>query len=162
MREWIDSTADWVQSWVSAEAGLLGLFASALLSATILPGSSEVVVAALIAAYPQLAWAVFAVATLGNALGCILTFGMGHAARRGYERFQPVAFQLSPRALARVEKFGPPALFLSFLPLVGDALVLAAGWSRLPFLKSFVWMVAGKATRYLVLILSLLGLLQFT
>ena len=161
MREWLDSIAAWMQGWLSADAGLAGLFASALLSATILPGSSEVVMVGLLTAYPHLAWPAFGVATLGNVLGCVLTFWMGHAAREGYERFQRLQFRLSEPAMARVRRYGPPALFLSFLPLVGDALVLAAGWLRLPFGPSLVWMAAGKATRYLLLVLSMIGLLAW-
>lgn len=161
MREWIDSIASWTQTWLSADAGLLGLFASALLSATILPGSSEIVMIGLITAYPHLAWPAFLVATIGNVCGCVLTFWMGHAARQGYERFQKLQFQLSEPAMARLRRYGPPALILSALPLVGDALVLAAGWLRLPFVPSLAWMAAGKAVRYLLLVLSMLGLLAW-
>lgn len=160
MRDLLDATAVWVQGWLGEDAGLLGLFVSAFLSATLLPGSSEVVMVGLLTAYPQLAWPAFAVATVGNVLGCILTFGMGYGARQGYERFQRVGFQLSPAAVARLQRYGPPALVFSFLPLVGDALVLAAGWLRLPFVKSLWWMACGKAARYLVLVLSMIGLLK--
>jgi membrane protein YqaA with SNARE-associated domain len=161
MREWLDTIAAWTQGWLSAEAGLAGLFASALVSATVLPGSSEVVMVGLLTAYPHLAWPAFGVATAGNVLGCVLTFGMGYAARQGYQRFQGMRFELSEPAMARLRRWGPPALFLSFLPLVGDALVLAAGWLRLPFGPSLAWMAAGKATRYLVLVVSMLGLLAW-
>lgn len=160
MREILDAAATWVQSWLGEDAGLLGLFFSAFLSATLLPGSSEVVMVALVTAYPQLAWPAFAIATLGNVIGCMLTFAMGYGARQGYERFQRVGFRLSPAAVERLRRYGPPALVLSFLPLVGDALVLAAGWLRLPFLKSLWWMACGKAARYLLLVLTLIGLLR--
>jgi membrane protein YqaA with SNARE-associated domain len=147
---------------MSAEAGLWGLFLSAFVSATVLPGSSEVVMTALVTAYPHLAWAGFGVATLGNVLGCLLTFGMGYAGRQGYERFQGVRYQvdLNSASAKRLQRWGPPALFLSFLPLVGDALVLAAGWLKMPLGRSLAWIVAGKGARYLVLVLMLLGVLE--
>jgi membrane protein YqaA with SNARE-associated domain len=160
MFEWIDALSAWLQSWMSAEAGLVGLFVSAFISATILPGSSEVVMTALVTAYPALAWQAFAVATAGNVLGCLLTFGMGWYGRDGYERFQRVKVDLSSANAQRLQRWGPPALFLAFLPLVGDALVLAAGWLKMPLWKSLAWIAAGKGARYLVLVLSLLGLLQ--
>jgi membrane protein YqaA with SNARE-associated domain len=100
------------------------------------------------------------VATLGNVLGCVLTFGMGVGARRGMQRFAKVKVDLNSANAQRLARWGPPALFLSFLPLVGDALVLAAGWLRMPFWSSLFWIALGKATRYLVLALSLLGLLK--
>jgi membrane protein YqaA with SNARE-associated domain len=162
MFDWIHGLAAWLQGWMSAEAGLWGLLLSAFASATVLPGSSEIVMSALVTAYPGLVWQAFAVATLGNVLGCVLTYGMGYAGREGYARFQRVKAQVdldSPNA-KRLQRWGPPALFLSFLPLVGDALVLAAGWLRMPFGKSLLWIAAGKGTRYLVLALSLLGVLE--
>ena len=68
MFEWIRALSAWLQEWMSAEAGLWGLFLSAFVSATVLPGSSEVVMAALLTAYPHLAWQAFGIATLGNVL----------------------------------------------------------------------------------------------
>jgi membrane protein YqaA with SNARE-associated domain len=87
---------------------------------------------------------------------------MGVAGREGYERFQRVKFNvdLTSAHAQRLQRWGPPALFLSFLPLVGDALVLAAGWLKMPLGKSLVWIAAGKGLRYLVLVLSLLGVLE--
>ena len=150
----------WLQSWLSADAGLWGLFASAFLSATVLPGSSEVVLLALVTAYPPLVWQAFGVAVLGNLLGGALTFAMGWAGRQGYQRFQGVQHrvQLGHPGVEKLRRLGPPALVLAFLPLVGDALVLAAGWLRLPVLHSLWWMAVGKALRYGLLLAGLQGL----
>jgi membrane protein YqaA with SNARE-associated domain len=159
MLESITQFAAWVQSWLGAEAGLWGLFFSAFLSATILPGSSEVVMIGLITAYPELAWPAFAVALAGNLVGALLTFGMGYAARQGYERFQRVQWKLDERQMQRLQRLGPPALFLSFVPLAGDALVLAAGWLRLSLPRSVFWIALGKGFRYLLVVLGVQGVL---
>jgi membrane protein YqaA with SNARE-associated domain len=156
----IHQFSSWLQSWMSADAGLIGLFASALLSATVLPGSSEVVMIALITAYPAQAWPAFWVALAGNLLGAALTFGMGHAVRQGYERFQRLRFELDAKQLERVRRWGPPALMLSFVPLAGDALVLAAGWLKLPLAQSMAYIAVGKAARYLLVVLGTQGLLS--
>ncbi|HRC39755.1 MAG TPA: VTT domain-containing protein [Rubrivivax sp.] len=161
MFEWINELSAWLQSWLSTGAGLWGLFISAFASATVLPGSSEVVMTGLVTAYPGIAWHAFWVALAGNVLGCLLTFGMGHASRQGYERFQRLQHDVQNRHVQRLRRFGPPALLLSFLPLVGDALVLAAGWLKLPFWQSMAWVAAGKAARYLLLLAGLLGLLWY-
>jgi len=160
MFEWINTLAAWLQSWMSADAGLWGMFLSAFLSATVLPGSSELVMTALITAYPALAWQAFGAALAGNVLGCVLSFWMGHAGRQGYERFQRVKVNLDHPRVQRLRRWGPPALFLSFLPLVGDALVLAAGWLKMPFWQSMLWIAAGKGARYLLLMMTLLGVLK--
>jgi membrane protein YqaA with SNARE-associated domain len=160
MLDWLHTLSSWLQSWATPELGLWGLFGSALLSATVLPGSSEVVLSALITAYPDQAWPGFWVALAGNVAGCVLTFYMGLAGRKGYERFQRVRVDMDSTQVKRLQRWGPPALFLSFLPLIGDALVLAAGWLRLPFWQSLAWIAAGKAARYLVVVLGMLGLLR--
>lgn len=162
MFEWIDAVSAWLQTWMSAEMGLWGVFLSAFISATVLPGSSEVVLSALVAAYPEKVWAGFAVATAGNVIGCVTTFYMGHFGRQGYERFQRVKVDLEQPNIRRLRRWGPPGLVLSFLPLVGDALVLAAGWLKMPFWQSMFWIALGKGTRYLLLVLGLLGLLKLT
>jgi membrane protein YqaA with SNARE-associated domain len=91
----------------------------------------------------------------------VLSYGMGYGARQGFERFQRVKVDLEHPLVQRLRRYGPPALFLSFLPLVGDVLVVAAGWLKLPLGPSMLWIAAGKATRYLVLVLGLLGVLSF-
>jgi membrane protein YqaA with SNARE-associated domain len=161
MFEWISALQAWLQTWMSAEAGLWGLFFSAFVSATLLPGSSEIVMTALVTAYPVIAWQAFGAATAGNVCGCLLSYGMGYGAKQGFERFQRVRVDLEHPLVQRMRRWGPPALFLSFLPLVGDLLVVAAGWLKLPLGRSLLWIAAGKATRYLVLVLGLLGVLSF-
>lgn len=161
MLDWLHTISQWLQSWATPELGLWGLFGSAFLSATILPGSSEVVLTALITAYPDQAWPGFAVALAGNLLGCLLTFGMGHAGRQGYERFQNVKVDMDGPQVRRLRRWGAPALVLSVLPLVGDALVLAAGWLRLPLWQSLAWIAVGKGLRYLLVVLGMLGVLSF-
>ena len=161
MFEWINTLQAWLQGWLSAEAGLWGLFVSAFVSATLLPGSSEVVMTALVTAYPDIVWWAFLAATAGNVTGCVLSYGMGYGARQGFERFQRVKVDLEHPLVQRLQRYGPPALFLSFLPLVGDLLVVAAGWLKLPLGPSMLWIAAGKATRYLMLVLGLLGVLSF-
>jgi membrane protein YqaA with SNARE-associated domain len=158
MLDWIKTASAWLQSWMSADMGLVGVFFSALVSATLLPGTSEVVLSALITAYPAQAWPGFAVALAGNVVGCLISFFMGHAARDGLERFQRFKVDTEGAQVRRLRRWGPPALFLSFLPLVGDALVVAAGWLKLPFWPSLLWIVLGKGARYLLLVLALQGL----
>ena len=55
-----------------AEAGLLGLFLSAFVSATLVPMSSEVVMAALVASQGWNVVLLVLVATAGNTLGSVV------------------------------------------------------------------------------------------
>ena len=61
----------------TAEAGLAGLFLASLLAATLLPGGSEAVLAAVVLAHPEQAAAALALATLGNTLGGMSTYALG-------------------------------------------------------------------------------------
>ena len=86
---------------------------------------------------------------------------VAEGARQGYERLQRVQSGVGAAQVERLRRWGPPALVLSVLPLVGDALVLAAGWLRLDLARSMAWIALGKGLRYVVVILSMKGLLAW-
>jgi membrane protein YqaA with SNARE-associated domain len=127
--------------------GLAGLFLSAFLSSTILPGNSEVVLAALLAYRPDLEWPALAVATLGNTAGALTSYAIG--------RFLPQP-KTEPRALALARRYGVPALLLSWVPVIGDALCVASGWLRQPVGWATLAIAVGKFARYYVLAVSVL------
>jgi membrane protein YqaA with SNARE-associated domain len=107
MPEWLQAASAWMQSWLNPQAGLVGVFVSALLSATVLPGSTEMVLTAKVVAYPALIWQAFGAALAGSAIGCALNFGMGQAARSGWERFQHVQVDEEHSRVARLRRYGP-------------------------------------------------------
>lgn len=121
---------------------LAGLAASAFLSATLLPGNSELALGALLYSHPLLLWPALLVATLANSVGSMTSLWLGR-------RVPPKP--LPARAAAWFGRFGPAALLLSWAPFVGDILPLAAGWLRLPFWSCALWITVGKAGRYVLL-----------
>ena len=125
----------------SGETGLATLFVAAFVSATVLPANSEIVLFAVLRAFPERALEAIAVATLGNTLGGATTYGIG--------RLLPHRAAPSERALAWVRRYGTLALLLSWVPIVGDALCLAAGWLRLPVWGAMLALAVGKLARYL-------------
>ncbi|MDO5626295.1 MAG: YqaA family protein [Pseudomonadota bacterium] len=150
----------WMPSLLAALAlpayGLSTVFVVAFLSATLLPGGSEPVVFGLIQLNPALLWPTIAVATVGNTLGGVLTWWMGRAAHGVVDRWRQSPTHL--RALSWLARIGPPACFLSFLPVVGDPLCAVAGWLRLPLAPCAAWMAAGKLARYVAVTGALLWL----
>ena len=120
---------------------LAGLFTSAFVSATLFPGASEAVLLALVSSWPDALFAALTVATVGNTLGSMTSYAIG--------RFFPK--KVSNRALDWLQRWGVYALLLSWLPLVGDALPLAAGWLRIHWFKSLIFIMIGKAGRYTAL-----------
>lgn len=125
----------------SPDAGLWGLAASAFLSATLLPGNSEIVLVGVLAKYPQLFWQAIAIATLANTLGGMSSYLIGRLLPR----------KLDSRALQWLQRHGEWALLLSWVPVVGDALCVAAGWLRLNGWISLLMLAVGKFARYVLL-----------
>jgi len=126
-----------------------GLFISAFISSTIAPGGSEGVLAYLVAAGHQAALLVI-VATIGNTLGAMTTWGLGVLAAKK----MPVATLLSgkkQKALEVVKARGIWTLFFTWLPIVGDVLCFAGGWLRLPFFQACLIILLGKLGRYAVI-----------
>jgi membrane protein YqaA with SNARE-associated domain len=134
--------------------GLSTVFVVAFVSATLLPVGSEPVVFGLVSLNPAMFWPAILVATLGNTLGGALSWWMGLGAERAYERVTHHASH--PRALRWLERFGPRACLLSWLPVVGDPLCAVAGWLRMPFWPCLAYMAIGKFARYLVMTSALL------
>jgi membrane protein YqaA with SNARE-associated domain len=120
---------------------LATLFVSSFTSATLLPGSSEAVLAWVLLTWRETAPAAIVVATIGNTAGGLVTYAMG---RLIPERKADV------RAVAWLKRHGAPLLVLSWVPIAGDALCAAAGWLRLPVAPVALWLLAGKLVRYLV------------
>jgi membrane protein YqaA with SNARE-associated domain len=63
------------------------------------------------------------------------------------------------KALDWLERFGPKACLVSWLPGVGDPLCAVAGWLKFPPLPCMAYMAVGKFLRYLTMTAALLWLL---
>ncbi len=142
------------------EYGLSTVFVVSFISATLLPLGSEPAVFALITLNPQLFWPTILVATAGNTLGGALDWWLGYGAHKVVDKYRHSTTHV--RALAWLERMGPPACLLSWLPVVGDPLCAVAGWLKLPFWPCVGYMLAGKFLRYLTMTWALLYLWPVT
>lgn len=152
-----------LQGWMSVPAvGLGSLFVVAFLSATLLPLGSEALLLAVVGQHPQWLWPALLLATAGNTLGGAFTWWMGRGAQRIYGRMK--AASAHPREHARahawLQRFGPAACVLAWLPVVGDPLCAVAGWLRMPFWSCVAWMALGKFARYAAITAALWGWAQ--
>lgn len=150
----------WLWSLVEAlrlpQFGLSTVFVVAFVSATLLPMGSEPVLFGLVKLNPELFWPAVLVATAGNTLGGAVSWAMGYGAHRAVDKARGSSTHL--RALEWLERFGPKACVLSWLPLVGDPLCAVAGWLKFPLLPCMAWMALGKFLRYLTMTTALLWL----
>lgn len=157
----------WFQELLVALAlpkfGLSTVFVVSLVSATLLPLGSEWVVLGLLKLNPELFWPAMFVATAGNTVGGAISWWMGYGAEVAYEKVK----HRKPhelRALKWLERFGPKACLLSWLPVVGDPLCAVAGWLKLAFWPCVFYMTIGKFLRYVTMTVALLWVFpgQFT
>lgn len=132
-------------------SGYFGLFATAFLAATLVPVSSEVVLAALSAADGFEAWRLVAVATIGNTLGSVVNWLLGRYCLHWQDRrWFPIKPESLARATARFNRYGLRSLLLAWLPIGGDPLTFAAGLLGVRFPAFLVLVAIGKAARYAV------------
>jgi membrane protein YqaA with SNARE-associated domain len=125
----------------SATTGLFGLAVSSFVSATLLPGTSELVLLAVLQQHPEQFWAAITIATVGNTAGAMTSYVIGRL----------VPNRVDARGVARVRRYGYPVLLFAWVPIIGDAFPLAAGWLRFEPWRSALLLALGKLARYLVL-----------
>lgn len=147
------------------------IFVISLISATLLPLGSEPAVFGFVKLAPDMFWPAVLVATIGNTAGGVISYAMGAGAHRAVARWKerhPHAPDDAPNTPQRphgrwhqyaqqwLYRMGPSALLLSWMPAVGDPLCAVAGWLRLAFWPSVVYMAIGKFARYAVMTAGLL------
>lgn len=136
------------------------LFTTAFLAATILPVASEGALAAALALSGESWVLLIGAASLGNVLGSVVNWGLG---RLGSNASYNGRMKIAPGILARAQgwyrRWGRASLLLSWAPVFGDLLTVAAGAMREP-LYVFIPLVAiAKTGRYLAVAAAVNGLI---
>lgn len=130
-----------------------GLFLSAFLSATLLPGSSEVLLAGLLLSGTHSELKLLFWATLGNVLGALLNREFGAGILRGWgAKWLGITHQRWSQAESWFQKYGQWSLLLAWLPVIGDPLTIFAGTLGISRPRFLILVTLGKATRYWILI----------
>jgi membrane protein YqaA with SNARE-associated domain len=151
MQAWLDSL---LALLALPQYGLSTVFIAAFVSATLLPVGSEPVLFGLLKLNPDMFWPAIFVATIGNTLGGVVDWWMGYGAHKVADKYSHSKHHL--RVLTWLEKLGPKACLLAWLPVVGDPLCAVAGWLQLPFWPCVFYMAIGKFARYVTMTVALL------
>lgn len=140
---------------MSDALALASLFGSSFLSATLLPGSSEALLIALLVAKKASVYGLIVAASVGNTLGGITNIFLG--------RLLPLKQQgrWHDTAITWLHRLGPAALLLSWLPIIGDLLCVLAGWLRFAWLPVLLFLAVGKTLRYIVIATATLQGMQW-
>jgi membrane protein YqaA with SNARE-associated domain len=148
---------DWLDPILSLlalpEYGLSTLFVATFVSATLLPVASEPALFGLLRLNPGLFWSAICVATVGNTLGGAVDWWMGYGAHQVIDKYHHSRSHL--KAMEWLERLGPKACLLGWLPIVGDPLCAVAGWLKLSFWPCVGYMAIGKFLRYLIMTAAL-------
>ena len=136
----------------------LSLFFAAFLAATIFPAQSELLLAYLLPSREH-DWALLlATATIGNVLGSVVNWLLGRTVERFRDRrWFPVSNKSLERAEHWYSRWGKWSLLLSWAPVVGDALTVAAGMLRTPLATFLALVFIAKSGRYALVALAVAG-----
>ncbi len=131
--------------------GLYGLFLLSFLAATVLPlGSEWLLVTLIFQGLPP--GQIIMVATLGNFLGGLTTYGLGfYGSTFITTKILRISTKESSRAMKLYSKYGSWSLLLSWLPIIGDPLCLIAGSLKLSLAPFTILVLIGKGARYAIL-----------
>ena len=130
----------------------LSLFVISFLAATILPLSSELTLAGLMATSSYDNLLLLIVATLGNILGSVANWILGFYSRNlSKKKWFPFKDEQIEKSSKWFNKFGRWSLFFAWVPIIGDPLTLAAGLLKVKFVEFLILVTIGKVSRYLVI-----------
>ena len=130
----------------------LSLFAISFLAATILPLSSELMLAGLIATSNYDSLLLLTVASFGNVLGSVFNWALGFYSRNlTTKKWFPFKDEQIERSSKWFNKFGRGSLLFAWIPIIGDPLTLAAGLLRVKFLEFLILVTIGKVSRYFII-----------
>ena len=129
---------------------LWGLFLASFLAATVVPFSSEALLAFLIINGTN-AYAAVLVATAGNWLGGMSSYCIGYLGKWEWiEKYLRIKRETIEKWHNRLYKRGAIFAFLSWVPAVGDIFAVGLGILRTNILITAGAMLAGKFLRYVI------------
>ena len=131
------------------DLGYLGLFVGSFLAATIVPFSADVLLIGMLVAGGS-PWLVIGVATAGNFLGGLTSYGIGRIGKWEWIEKLGVKPETLEKQKAKVDRWGAWLALLSWVPFVGDVFAVALGFYRSKFVPSAIFMLIGKAGRFVM------------
>jgi membrane protein YqaA with SNARE-associated domain len=131
--------------------GLIGFFLAALLAASVLPFPMEALVPVMVTqGYSSLG--IVVAGTVGGYVGSLVNYYLASRGEEWWRARNPTRTRRLDRMRTAFEHWGSPLLVLSWLPVLGDALTLAAGLARVRLAVFTFWTVLGRALRMLGLV----------
>lgn len=142
--------------WLVKNLGYIGILIGSAGAATVIPFSSEAILAYAIVKNLNVVL-VIVVATVGNCVGITFNYLLGRISHPLIFRF--FNKRQVEKARDRIERYGLVALFLSWVPVIGDPITLAAGLVNIKFREFALIAFTARLLRYVVIALFLTKLI---
>ena len=135
----------------------ISLLTISFTAATIVPFSSEILLATLISSNQYNNILLLAVACVGNIAGSLVNWIIGYYfANIINKKWFPINKDNIQKATIFFNKYGKWSLLLGWAPIIGDPLTFLAGTLRYSFVPFIILVSIGKAGRYLIIYFSTL------
>ncbi|MGH1520795.1 MAG: YqaA family protein [Nitrosopumilus sp.] len=139
--------------------GVIGLFLNSLLSATAMPLPTEILTSALLIGGENVILVGIAL-VLGSIIGGILNYFIGFGGNRLFNKLKKKEnnedTEHEKKGNKLLDKFGWSAIFFaSWIPVIGDLILISAGAKKMKFKKFIMFMVTGKAVKTIIVVSGL-------
>ena len=130
--------------------GYLSLFIISFLAATILPFSSELILASMLSIENYNRTLLIISSSLGNILGSVFNWVLGfYFIKLQNKKWFPFNEKQISKSSLWFEKFGKWSLLFAWVPIIGDPLTFVAGTMKTKFFIFLILVGIGKISRYL-------------
>lgn len=140
--------------------GYIGLLLGSFLAGSIAPFSSELLLTAAIASGADIYLSLI-ICCVGNIAGGMTCYWLGHLGKLEWMvKHKMVKQEQLERFLPKVNKYGAYFALLSWVPFIGEAISICLGILRVKILPVLLYMSIGKILRYVIFILTTLGIIH--
>jgi len=154
--EYYQQAQDILANNVFQDYGIIGLFLNSLFSATAIPIPTEILTSALLIGGENVFLVVIAL-VVGSTIGGLLNYFIGFGGNKLVNKFRKkkngndVVHEKKGSKL--LDKFGWGAVFFaSWIPVIGDFILISAGVKKMKFTKFVAFMVSGKIVKTIAIV----------
>lgn len=143
-----------------ASLGYLGLFIGSFLAGSIVPFSSEILLLGSITGNSN-PWLCTLIVSLGNIAGGMTCYWLGHLGKLDWLVSHKIVTQEKiDRFRPKADKYGAIFALLAWVPYIGEAISICLGILRIKALPVLIYMSIGKILRYIIFVVSALGIIR--
>ncbi len=139
--------------------GVIGLFLNSLLSATAIPLPTEILTSALLIGGENI-FLVGIALVVGSTIGGLLNYFIGFGGNKLFNKLKKKKtgydVKREKKGNKLLDKFGWGAIFFaSWIPVIGDFILISAGAKKMKFTKFVVFMITGKTVKTIAVVSGL-------